>query len=43
VAVKPGEKDAIIGDPIGRDGLLVGLDAKMTAYSPKELAATGEN
>ncbi len=43
VGVKPGDKDAIIGDPIGREGLLVDLDAEMIPYSPEELVAIGEN
>ncbi len=43
MGVKPGDKDATIGDPIGREGLLVDLDAEMIPYSPEELVTIGEN
>lgn len=35
--VRPGDKDEIIGEPIGRDGLLVELAAEMIPYTPEEL------
>lgn len=35
--VRPGDKDEIIGEPIGRDGLLVELEAEMIPYTPEEL------
>lgn len=43
VGVKPGDKDAIIGDPIGREGLLTDLEAEMIPYTPEELIAIGES
>lgn len=33
----PDEEDEIIGEPIGRDGLLVELEAEMIPYTPEEL------
>ncbi|KAI1361663.1 hypothetical protein F5Y08DRAFT_12410 [Xylaria arbuscula] len=35
-------EDAIFGEPIGRDGLLVELEAEMIPYSPEELLAIAE-
>lgn len=35
--IRPDDKDEIIGEPIGRDGLLVELEAEMIPYSPEEL------
>lgn len=35
--IRPNDKDEIIGQPIGRDGLLVELEAEMVPYSPEEL------
>lgn len=35
--VRPDDKDEIIGEPIGRDGLLVELEAEMIPYTPEEL------
>ncbi|KAJ4393834.1 hypothetical protein N0V93_003049 [Gnomoniopsis smithogilvyi] len=35
--IRPDDKDEIIGQPIGRDGLLVELEAEMIPYSPAEL------
>ena len=42
VGVNPGDKDAIIGDPIGRNGLLVELEAERIPYTPEELIDIGE-
>lgn len=42
VGVKPGDDDAIIGDPIGREGLLADIEAEMIPYSPEELLQIGE-
>ena len=33
----PNEEDEIVGEPIGRDGLLVELEAEMIPYNPEEL------
>lgn len=35
--MRPGDKDEIIGEPIGRDGLLVELETEMMPYTPEEL------
>lgn len=35
--IRPDDKDEIIGQPIGRDGLLVELEAEMIPYKPGEL------
>ena len=42
--LRPGDDadDAIIGEPIGRAGLLAELEAEMIPYSPSELVAIGE-
>lgn len=37
VGIKPGDEDVIVGEPIGRDGLLSDLEAEMIAYTPEEL------
>ncbi|KKZ68557.1 hypothetical protein EMCG_05844 [[Emmonsia] crescens] len=37
------EEDAIIGEPIGREGLLSDLEAEMIPYSPEELVSIGES
>ncbi|KAM3445944.1 hypothetical protein NHJ13734_000121 [Beauveria thailandica] len=37
VGIGPNGQDEIIGQPIGRDALLVELEAEMIAYSPEEL------
>jgi hypothetical protein len=42
VGVKPGDSDAIIGDPIGRAGLIADIEAEMIPYSPEELIQIGE-
>ncbi|TPX14561.1 uncharacterized protein E0L32_005253 [Thyridium curvatum] len=39
---RPGEEDAIVGQPIGRDGLLVDLEAEMISYTPEELLKAAE-
>ncbi len=43
VGIKPGDTDAIVGEPIGREGLLADLEAEMIPYSPEELIKIGEN
>ncbi|KLJ05632.1 hypothetical protein EMPG_09341 [Blastomyces silverae] len=44
VGIAPGnEEDAIVGEPIGRDGLLADLEAEMIPYSPEELLSIGES
>ncbi|EOO03363.1 putative x-pro dipeptidyl- protein [Phaeoacremonium minimum UCRPA7] len=35
--MKPDAKDEIVGEPIGRDGLLVDLEAECIPYTPEEL------
>ena len=42
VGIIPGDKDAIVGDPIGREGLLVELEAEKIPYTPEELINIGE-
>lgn len=37
VGIRPDGQDEIIGQPIGREALLVELEAEMIAYSPEEL------
>ncbi|CAN5402727.1 DUF885 family protein [soil metagenome] len=37
VGIDPSDKNAIIGDPIGREGLLAELDYEMIPYTPEEL------
>jgi uncharacterized protein (DUF885 family) len=37
VGVEPGKDDPIIGDPVGRDGLMAELDHEMIAYTPEQL------
>jgi len=39
----PDRPDEIIGDPIGRDGLLVELEAEMIPYTPEELLAAARD
>lgn len=41
VGIKPG-KDAIVGQPIGRDAIYAELEAEMIPYSPEELISIGE-
>ncbi|KAJ5111025.1 Protein of unknown function DUF885 [Penicillium argentinense] len=42
VGIKPGNNDAIVGQPIGRDGLLADLQAEMIPYTPEEIISIGE-
>ncbi|KAI1458182.1 hypothetical protein F4805DRAFT_425841 [Annulohypoxylon moriforme] len=42
VGVKPGDEETIVGEPIGRDGLLTDLEAEMIPYSPEELLRIAE-
>lgn len=43
VGIKPGgDSDAIVGEPIGRDGLLSDLEAEMIPYTPEELLQIAE-
>ncbi|KAH8774570.1 X-Pro dipeptidyl-peptidase [Diaporthe sp. PMI_573] len=35
--MRPNDEDEIVGEPIGRDGLLVELEAEMIPYTPEEL------
>lgn len=39
--VRPGDSSDIIGDPIGREALMVELAAEMIPYTPEELIAIG--
>jgi uncharacterized protein (DUF885 family) len=41
VAARPGDASDIIGDPIGREALMVELAAEMIPYTPEELIAIG--
>ncbi len=41
ISARPGDSSDIIGDPIGRDGLMVDLAAEMIPYTPEELIAIG--
>ena len=42
VGIKPGEEDAIIGEPIGTAGLAADLEAEKIPYTPEELIKIGE-
>jgi len=42
VGIKPGDKDAIVGEPIGREGLTADLEAEKIPYTPEELIEIGE-
>ncbi|KAL5323521.1 hypothetical protein ACEPPN_008059 [Leptodophora sp. 'Broadleaf-Isolate-01'] len=42
VGIKPGDGDAIVGEPIGKTGLLADLKAEMIPYSPEEVIEIGE-
>ncbi|KAI2633102.1 hypothetical protein GGS26DRAFT_66835 [Hypomontagnella submonticulosa] len=42
VGVEPGDEETIVGEPIGRDGLLSDLEAEMIPYSPEELIRIAE-
>ncbi|KAI1141738.1 hypothetical protein F5Y05DRAFT_373636 [Hypoxylon sp. FL0543] len=43
VGLEPGDEDTIVGEPIGRDGLLTDLEAEMIPYTPEELLRIAEN
>ena len=43
VGIKPGDKDAIVGDPVGLKGLQTDLKAEMIPYTPQELIRIGQN
>ncbi|KAJ5659161.1 hypothetical protein N7507_005612 [Penicillium longicatenatum] len=43
VGIDHQKEDAIVGQPIGREGLLAELRAEMIPYSPEELISIGEN
>ena len=40
--LREGDRDTIVGDPIGRDALLVELEHEMIPYTPEELIAIAE-
>lgn len=42
VEIKPGDEDAIVGQPIGREALLFELKAEMIPYTPEEIISIGE-
>lgn len=42
VGINPNDQDAIVGEPIGRQGLLAELRAEMINYSPEEILQIGE-
>lgn len=42
VGLDPNDKNAIIGDPIGREGLLAELEYEMIPYTPEELIRMAE-
>jgi uncharacterized protein (DUF885 family) len=42
VGIKRGEEEALIGDPIGRDALLVELRYELIPYTPEQLIAIAE-
>lgn len=42
VGIKAGQEEPIIGDPIGREALLLDLEAELIVYSPEELIALAE-
>lgn len=42
VGIKPGDEDAIVGEPIGREGLLAELEAEVIPYTPEEIIKIGE-
>jgi hypothetical protein len=39
---RPGDSSDIVGDPIGREALMVELSSEMIPYTPEELIAIGE-
>ena len=42
IIIGEGDEDTIVGEPIGRDGLLVELEAEMIPYTPEELLQIAE-
>jgi uncharacterized protein (DUF885 family) len=42
VGIAPGDEDAIVGEPIGRGGLLANLSAEKITYTPEEVIRIGE-
>ncbi len=42
VGAREGEDEPIVGDPIGREGLLQDLSSEMIAYTPEELIAIAQ-
>ncbi|EEP81327.1 predicted protein [Uncinocarpus reesii 1704] len=42
LGLAPGDEDAIVGQPIGSEGLLRDLEAEVISYSPEELIQIGE-
>ncbi|KAI0430534.1 hypothetical protein F5Y09DRAFT_341586 [Xylaria sp. FL1042] len=42
ITIGDGDENDIVGEPIGRDGLLVELEAEMIPYSPEELLRIAE-
>lgn len=43
VGISPDDNDAIVGQPIGREGLLAALDAEMIAYTPEQIIKIGHS
>lgn len=43
VGISPGDEDTIVGQPIGRSGLLADLEAEKIPYSPEEVIHIGES
>ncbi|CAI7591384.1 unnamed protein product [Penicillium pancosmium] len=43
VGIKAEDDGAIVGQPIGREGLLADLKAEMIPYTPEEIISIGEN
>lgn len=43
VGFKPGQEDAIVGEPIGPDGLASDLEAEVIPYTPEEIMKIGES
>jgi hypothetical protein len=42
IGLKPGDSSDIVGDPIGREGLLTELQREMIPYTPEELLAIAD-
>ncbi|GAD94749.1 predicted protein [Paecilomyces variotii No. 5] len=43
VGIRPSDRDAIVGQPIGRSGLIADLEAEKIPYSPEEVIWIGES